>query len=239
MKRPIALFISLIFLLIFATSCIYTGPSVKGNGNVVSDIRNVGDFDKIEISRGMNVYISKGDNRKVEVKADENLQKLIEIKTENDVLIIKATQNIRSAKSKKVFVTTPHVSKIKSSSGSNVYSESKLPFEKLELSSSSGSNMNLEVSSRIIEASASSGSNIKLKGKSESFKGKASSGSNIKANKLESKTCKAKASSGSNIWITAENSLDADASSGGNVFVNGNPENKDIEKSSGGNVIFE
>ncbi len=237
MKRPIALLSSLILLFIFS-SCIYTGPSVKGNGNVVEENRKVGDFEKIEISRGMNVYISKGDNRKVVVEADENLQEIIEVRTEDDLLIIKAKQNIRNAKTKKVFVSAPHISKIKSSSGSNVYSETKLPFKKIELSSSSGSNMNLDVSSETIEASASSGSNIKIKGKTKNFMCKTSSGSNVKAEKLKSEICTAKASSGSNIWISVTESLDANVSSGSNVFVSGDPVKKNIDKSSGGNVII-
>jgi hypothetical protein len=186
----------------------------------------------------MNVYISKGDENKAVVQADENLQEVIEVKTENDVLIIRAKQNIRSAKTKKVFVTAMHLSNIESSSGSNVYSETKLLFKKMELSGSSGSNMNLEVASETIEASASSGSNLKLKGNTKNFVGATSSGSNIKAEQLESEKCQARASSGSNIWITATGEVKADASSGSNIFVFGNPGNTDIEKSSGGNVIF-
>ena len=98
--------------------------------------------------------------------------------------------------------------------------------------------MNLEVSSETIEVSCSSGSNIKLNGKTKNFSAKTSSGSNIKAEKLETENCDASASSGSNIWITAKNKIDAKVSSGSNVFVFGNPGNTDIEKSSGGNVIF-
>ena len=165
MKKLIALFSTFLFTLFIVSSCVFIGLTNKGNGNASEETRKIGDFEKIEVSRGMNVYISKGDKQNVVVKADENLQEAIEIKTENDVLIIKAIQNIRSAKEKKVFVTTPHVDGIQCSSGSNVYSETSLPFKKIKLSASSGSNMNLEVSSETIEVSCSSGSNIKLNSK--------------------------------------------------------------------------
>ena len=219
------------------SSCIFLGPSIKGNGNVVDDVRKTKEFNKIEISRGMNVYISKGEITKIVVKADENLLDAIETKIVDDVLKITATENIRSATSKKVFVTTPHLEKIKASSGSNVYSETVLFFRNLELSGSAGSNQKLEINSEAVEVSTSSGSNIDLTGKANSFKGKASSGSNIKASDLTAENCDAKASSGANIWITAKKDFSGDVSSGANIFLYGNPGTTNIEKSSGGNVI--
>jgi len=234
-KLPI---LALATIILFAiSSCIFMGPSIKGNGNVVDDVRKTKDFNKIEVSRGMNVYITQGETYKIVVKADENLLDAIETKIDGDVLIIRATENIRNATSKKVFVTVPNLEEIEASSGSNVYSETKLVFKDLKISGSSGSNVTLEINSETAESSASSGSNIKLKGNTKSFQGKASSGSNIKAEDLTSETCDTKASSGANIWITAKNSFSGDVSSGANIFLYGNPENKNIDKSSGGNVI--
>jgi len=237
-------------------ACIFLGPSIEGNGNVTEENRKSGDFDEIEVSRGMNVYISQGDITKVVVRADENLMDAIETITEDNKLIVKAKQNIRKAKSKKVFVTVPKIKEISSSSGSNVYSETKITSKNLELSTSSGSNMTMEVNVGNLESSASSGSNLKLQikaenieatassgsnifieGKTDTFKGKVSSGSNIKAEDLSSESCTAQASSGGNIWITANKELNGKVSSGGNVFYYGNAETKNIEKSSGGNVI--
>lgn len=254
--KQISILSSFMMILFIFSSCVFMGPSIKGNGNVVEEVRKTNDFNKIEVSRGMNVYISQGEFSKVLVKADENLMDAIETITDGDVLIIRATKNIRSATSKKVFITTPQIEAIKSSSGSNIFSETKLECKNLDLSTSSGSNMtlqlnaeNLEASassgsniklqtvSENVEASASSGSNIRLEGNTSAFTGKATSGSNIKAEELTSVTCEAKASGGANIWITAKNNFSGDVSSGANIFLYGNPGNTNIEKSSGGNII--
>ncbi|GAB1451269.1 head GIN domain-containing protein [Draconibacterium sp.] len=213
------------------------GPSIKGNGNVVEQTRKVKDFSKINVSRGMNVYISQGEFTKIVVKADENLLDAIETKIEGDELIIRATENIRSATSKKVYITVPNLEEIEASSGSNIFSETKLVFKNLEVSTSSGSNVTLEINSEKTDFSTSSGSNLILRGTANSFKGKASSGSNIKAEELTTENCESKASSGANIWITAKTDFSGDVSSGANIFVYGNPKNSNIEKSSGGNVL--
>jgi hypothetical protein len=237
MKQKLPALASFMMILFIFSSCVFMGPSIKGNGNVVEQTRNVKDFSKIDVSRGMNVYISQGEFTKVVVKADENLLDAIETKTDGDILIIRATENIRNATSKKVFVTVPNLEEIEASSGSNIYSETKLVFKELEVSTSSGCNVKLEIDSEKTEFSASSGSNINLSGSANSFNAKASSGSNIKAEGLTVEACEAKASSGSNIWITAKTDFSGDVSSGANIFVYGNPKNSNIEKSSGGNVI--
>lgn len=237
MKNKIRIVSVLLLSVIISTSCIFMGPTLKGNGNVVEETRKVSDFDEIEVSRGMNVYISQGENTKVVVKADDNLLDAIETNVYGDVLEIKVTKNIRHASSKKVYVTIPDISVIKASSGSNVYSENQLNTDNLELSSSSGSNIKLTIRGGKTEASSSSGSNITLKGETRSFSGKASSGSNIFAKELSSKNCNTKASSGANIWIAVETNFTGRVSSGANVYYYGNPENTEIEKSSGGNVI--
>ena len=229
--------VTLILAVFISTSCIYTGPSLRGNGNVVEENRKVGNFQEIIVSRGMNVYISQGDITKVMVKADENLLDAIETRMEGDALKITSTTNIRSATVKKVFVTIPDIESMKTSSGSNVYSESVITSKSLDLSSSAGSNLKLEVQTGKLETSVSAGSNIKLEGITDQFYGKASSGSNLKAEDLTTDNCEVKVSSGANIWITVREDLQAQATSGGNIFYYGNPEFTDIEKSSGGNVI--
>ena len=256
MKQKLSLLSFYILILFVVSSCVFSGPWVEGNGNVVEENRKTGDFNMIEVSRGINVYISQGEITKVVVKADENLMEIIETRAEGDKLIVTAKQNIRHAKSKKVYVTTPKIKEIKSSSGSNVFSETLIVSKDLELSTSSGSNMTLDVKaenldassssgsnmklhaeSENIETSASAGSNIKLEGSTNAFSGKVSSGANIRGNDLTAESCSAHASSGGNIWITVKNELEAKSSSGGNIFYFGNPESTNIEKSSGGNVI--
>lgn len=234
MKTKFALLVSL--SLLFLSSCIL-GPWKTGNGHVVEQNRKVSSFDEIKVSRGINVYISQGNEIKVVVKADENLLDVIRTEVDNHTLKITTTENIRRATSKKVYVTLPEISGISAVAGSNVFSENVLRSKSLEISGSAGSNVKLEVDAEKINASASAGSNIKLEGKAGAFTGKASSGANIKAEELSAKECNAGVSSGANLWITVSNDLDAHASSGGNIIYYGQPKSTNIESSSGGNIV--
>jgi len=126
---------------------------------------------------------------------------------------------------------------IKSSSGSNIFSEDSLKTGNLEIKSTAGSNVRLSLEAGELTISAAAGSNIFVDGNAKSVNMKASSGSNIKAGDLLTENCDAKVSSGANIWINVHKELNAKASSGGNLFYVGEPNPLRITKSSGGNII--
>ena len=146
------------------------GHQSKEMGKLLNKPEKIKDFSKIDVSRGMNVYISQGEVTKVVVKADENLLEAIETENEGEVLIIRATKNIRNATSKKIYITVPNLEEIEASSGSNIFSETKLVFRDLEVSSSSGSNVTLEINSEKTAFSSSSVQNLKCRGPTNCLK---------------------------------------------------------------------
>lgn len=230
---PIVIVAALSFLL---TSCWFMGPTVKGNGNVTEEVRQLDDFDQIKVTRGMNVYITQGSPAKVVVIADNNLHEIITTEVRGGVLTVSVNENIRWAKEKKVMVTTEKISGVETSSGSNAWSQNQIMSENLELKSSSGANLTMEVNAKRLQADCSSGANINLSGLAKEASLEASSGANLKGPDLNTSDCKMKASSGANVSSTVSGKLDANASSGGNVVYYGTPGSSEVNSSSGGNV---
>lgn len=238
MKRHQFQFIGLLAVLSFmVSSCWFLGPSVKGNGNVTKETREVGEFDQIMVSRAMNVYITQGTPASVVVIADNNLHEIIQTEVRGGVLKVYADENIRWAKEKKVMVTVSKLSAVGTSSGSNAWSQGQIMSENLELKSSSGANLTMEVNAKYLKADCSSGANIKLSGLAKEAELEGSSGANLKGEELKVDYCQMRASSGGNVSSTVNEKLEAHASSGGNVFYYGEPTSTDINSSSGGNII--
>lgn len=224
------------FLSIILSSCWFMGPSVKGNGNVTEEVRQVAEFDQIHVSRGMNVYVSQGSPAKVVVIADNNLHEVIETKVEGSVLKVYVNENIRWAKEKKVMVTVEKLSGLETSSGSNAWSQNQIMSENLEMKASSGANITMDVNAKYLKADCSSGANIKISGLAKEAELETSSGANLKGEELKAENCKMKASSGGNVSSTVNGRLEAKASSGGNVVYYGEPTETDVNTSSGGNI---
>lgn len=210
---------------------------VKGNRNVITQSRTVSsDFDEISVSHGIEVRLTISDVPSLSLEADENLHDLIITEVEDGVLRIYSEKNIWSAKSRKIYLSTSNIVKIKASSGSNVISENTISTDELEVNTSSGADVNLTVDVSNLTCNTSSGSVAKLKGATGSFNASSSSGSDIKADELTAKTCIANVSSGANISVFVTEKLDANASSGGDIKYFGDPEHVEKNSSSGGKI---
>lgn len=209
----------------------------NGNGNVVTEDREVTqDFGEVKGSRGLDVYLTKGNENKIVVEADENLLDLIETNISNGKLTITSSKNIGRAKAKKIHVTYVELSTIEASSGADVIGNSVIKSETLTLDCSSGADLEVEVFTKQLYAETSSGADIDVSGKASTLNAKASSGSDLNAKKLEVITCNAKASSGANITVNVKDNLDAKASSGGDVKYYGNPVSVTKKDGSSGSI---
>ena len=103
-------------IMIILPSC-YFGPTVHGDGNVVTEERSVDSFSGIKGSSGIKVFITQGDEESVKVIADQNLQEIIITEVIEGKLKIWTEHNIRDAKSKEVHVVFKDINYLSSSSG--------------------------------------------------------------------------------------------------------------------------
>ena len=198
---------------------------VKGNGNVTIENRTLNQpFNAIQTNQGLDVYITQGNEESILIEADENLHELIRTEVTDNELRIYLDKNIGYASSKKVIVTFKDVSKITSTSGSDLVSTNTIETDHLELNSSSGSDMKLDINTSSLNCNASSGSDLKLSGKTDTFTAKATSGSDIKAANLMAQSSHVSVNSGADITVNTSKELIANANSGGDIKYYGNPE---------------
>ena len=196
----------------------------SGNGNVVTKNRNLSDdFTGVKGSSGLDVFLEEGTENKVVVEADSNLHEFIETEVVNGVLKIRTTKNINRASAKKVYVTYTSLNVLEASSGADVIANDIVRADQLELSSSSGAELEVEIDAREVTAKTSSGADIKVSGRAKYLTADASSGSDLNARNLEANKVRAEVSSGADIVINVTESLDAKASSGGDIKYYGDP----------------
>lgn len=211
--------------------------SITGNGNINSTIRNVENFDKIQVSKGLDCEVEQGINKKVQVIADENLINGITTKVENGILVISSDYNrYKNVKSKKIKVTAPNINSLEVSSGARLITTSVLKGKSIFIKTSSAGNVNANLNFEQVIAQSSSGSNQLLAGLTLDLQSQSSSGSNLNAKLLKANTVNTQSSSGSISTIYPIEILTANASSGSNIVYVHTPKNITKEASSGGSV---
>ncbi|MDX8338082.1 head GIN domain-containing protein [Draconibacterium sp. IB214405] len=231
-------FKSFLILLMIAVTCYST--ALAGNSDE-TQIRKVKGFNAIKVSTGIDLYLTMGDAEEVKVVADDDIIDDLVTEVENGTLkIYMKRQNWfnwgNGNETRKAYVTVKELEKLSASSGSDVETTNTIEGESLEVSCSSGSDVELDVHYKNLSVDTSSGSDAKLRGKVKTLKVGASSGSDIKAKDLESAICYADASSGSDITVSVSSEIYAHASSGADVAYYGDPEIRDTDESSGGDV---
>ncbi|WP_430467797.1 head GIN domain-containing protein [Winogradskyella ouciana] len=227
-------------LSILLLSCDFSmnfGEGVDGNRNVVTQERTISnDFESIKVSQGLDLYITQSNDVSLNVEADENLHDLIMTETENGVLRIYTTENIRRAASRRINLNIVDISAIKATSGSDVYSTNTIDVDELELNCTSGADIRLDVNTTTLNCHSTSGSDIKLTGTTKTLIAEATSGSDIEASGLNAETSKVKATSGADISVNTSKELTARATSGADIRYSGSPEKVDKSDSSSGSV---
>ncbi|MEM1001588.1 MAG: head GIN domain-containing protein [Bacteroidota bacterium] len=228
---------SLVSLLFMSCIDINYGPGVDGNGNVVSTERDIPtNFNAIEVSRGLDLYLTQSNDVSLTVEADENLHDIIMTEVENNVLKVYTDGNIRRSSKQAVYLNFDNVTSIRATSGSDVYGQSTISASELNLRTTSGADMDLDVNTSKLYCEATSGSDVQLSGTTDYLSAEATSGSDIKAQKLKAQKCDARATSGADVAVNTSNELVANASSGGDIRYYGNPKKVDKSDSVSGSV---
>lgn len=226
-------------LSLFALAGAITVPALAAKPN--RQDRPVAPFNKITVSSGIDLFLVQGDKEQVSVEADDDLIDQIMTKVEDGTLQIyiknKTNWNWGFNQVRKVYVSFDDLVSLQASAGADVLAETELKLDKIDISASSGADVSLtNLTATEVHVSASSGADAEIAGTTQVLFADSSSGSDIDCGSLRATTVTAKASSGSDIIVCAIESLTANASSGGDIEYKGEPKQRNINESSGGDV---
>ncbi|QHT68747.1 DUF2807 domain-containing protein [Rhodocytophaga rosea] len=210
--------------------------TVTGNGKNTSNVRQVTDFNSIEVSGKISVNLTQGAPTKVEVKGDENLIVLIRTEVSGNQLRIYTKDKINRQTKIEVDVTVPNIESLHLSGGANIQSTNELKGEELALKTSSGSQATLALQYKNLTSDSNAGSILKLSGQVEEASFEASAGSIINAFDLNARKCSVQANAGSMTEVKVLDQISADISSGSSLTYDGEPAVRDVNASSGGMI---
>ena len=208
------------------------------SGSAREEVRKVASFSGIQVSSGINVSFTQEAQQKVVVDSDR--PEFVKTEVVGDILKIYIdNNNNRNLKFKKLSVTVsaPELSKIAVNSGANFNTLNTIKSDyfqiaatsganlkadldtkgKVELSTTSGSNVRLNVNADELEMSATSGSSATLYGKIRATTFDVSSAATVNAQDLETQKSKINASSAANIKVNATENINVTGTSGASV----------------------
>ncbi len=230
-----------IIFLATAAILINTAFAQKTIRDANAEARNVKGFHAIEVSGGIDLYLSSGDEAVAVSASDREIRDRIKTEVENGVLKIyydwKKGMSLKTFKnSMKAYVSYKTLEKLTASGGCDVNIEDAIKSEKFALSLSGGSDIKGRINGGSFVINVSGGSDADLSGAVIDLKIQASGGSDFSGNDLAAENCVIYASGGSDVEIMVNKEFYAEASGGSDVLWKGKATVKGSKASGAGKV---
>lgn len=232
------LLLSLVIML--ALNAFAQDAKVITDANATVRTLNAG-FTAVEVSSGINLYITQGNAEAIAVSATEQkYQDRIKTEVVNGVLKIyydnKGVTWKPGDRKLKAYVSCKTLQSLNTSAGSVTIVIGNIQAENFKLDVGSGSDFTGALQVKTLVTNVNSGASVKISGKADKLIIDVSSGADFKGYDLVVDFCEAKASSGAEIHVTINKELSARASSGADIKYKGTGLIRDIKTSGGGSV---
>jgi hypothetical protein len=205
---------------------------ITGSGNLETRSKDFSGFTKIEANNGFEVIVTKSSTFSVEIIADDNVHKYLDISKSGDTLKIQTESgHTWHSVTLRANITMPDINEIDLSSGALVDVTGFSFIHDFKVNLSSGSHVTGEIDVGNADFNLSSGSHITLTGSADDLEADGSSGSHFNLEDFALNHADIALSSGSHATINVGGTLDVNLSSGSHVTYSGNPALGDIDVS--------
>ncbi|MEF8811627.1 MAG: head GIN domain-containing protein [Bacteroidales bacterium] len=220
---------TVIFGFILITGLLLSEANAHVFSNDKKENREVSAFSKISMSVSGDLYLTQGDEYKLEIEGDEDLLDDIETTVKNGRLKIKHNKPFRFSwnnKKVKIYVTTKEVEELSLSGSGNIIARTPISTEDVQFNVSGSGEIKIdELEAANINASISGSGDIRLAGRNSggSLDISISGSGELHASDLRLRRAEISISGSGSCDVHVTENLEADVSGSGKVRYNGNP----------------
>ncbi len=235
LKLSLSLFVVVLFL---SNVNAQKYGKVKGDGNVISDSREVGSFEHIGVSGSFDVDLVKGKEGKIEIKIEKNLIPYLITEVKNGELKIKWKNgtSIHTKKGVHLTVYFKNINGVALSGSGDIVSKDLMKADDFDVRVSGSGDISLHLEVNNLNAKVSGSGDLDFKGSASTFEASVAGSGEIEAFGLQTNTADLKISGSGGMTLSVKNELYARVSGSGHISYKGNPSKEDIKVSGSGNV---
>jgi len=234
--------LSLSLVLLLTASCsAQWGKRVKGNGNVTTLERSVGEYEGIGLAGWFDVVLVAGEEGKLKLEGESNLLEHIITEVKNGKLSIKVEKGYNLKPSSwddgiRITVPVESVNSIALSGSGDIVGKTMIRTDNFKTAMSGSGDITLDIEASSIDAAMSGSGDITLNGSTTDFEATISGSGDIKAYGLDADNVEATVSGSADIKVTANKRLRARVSGSGDISYRGNPAKVDTKASGSGDI---
>jgi hypothetical protein len=199
------------------------GPTVQGSGNVITEGRIVDSFSRIEVEGAANIILRQGTNQMLQIEADDNIVPIITTRVRGNELEISNSRNYRSNNPVNVYITIPVVSAISIDGSGDVFGQTAIEGDQLELDIDGSGDMDLEIFYTQLFVESNGSGDFQIIGDVVDQVIRMSGSGNYDAWEMTSENCDIRISGSGDASVFASEFLKAEIRGSGNIKYYGNP----------------
>lgn len=244
-------FLMLAVLLLWNCNSENAPDCFQNAGDISRETVVVPDFTKITVYENVQLTLKQGSTQKVEVETGEYLRNEVEVTVEDGRLLLRDTNDCNFTRKyglTKVYITTPNITEIRSSTGLDIVSDGVLAFQSLSLISESfndpdagytSGEFNLELDTQSLSIVSNGISYYNLRGKTLNFSIVFASGdSRLEAEALIAENISFNHRGSNDMRISPQQSLKGTLRGTGDVVSFNRPAEVEVEQLYKGELIF-
>lgn len=235
-----ALFITLVLIILIHVGTNGQTQTIKGNGYVLTQQRETGYFNSINVSDKISVYIVQGELQPITIEADNNLFDCIKTVVRNHVLkiYIPDTVNIVKFADMNVLISMPSIFSLHAYRGSFIDGSPQIwNADNILVNAGTGSRIKLHTKTKEIQVSAQTSANIELHGSVQQLKADLKTGARLSARDLKTRIAQLTLATGARAEVEVSDRISYDLCGNARLFIHGNPQIIQSNITSGSKVI--
>ena len=175
---------NLLWLLIFLPLFSCHHRYIKGNGDVTTQSRDIGNFHGIRLEGSVDLSLIKGDKIDVEVEAEGNLQQYVETYVRDGILVVKIKDDIsfHDHNGIHVKVQCPRINSLVVAASGSIEGQGKFSTDdEMDLEILASGNLKLDVDAPSVTVSVVASGNADLSGETKNIKISSTASGNVNA----------------------------------------------------------
>jgi len=221
--------ILIIVIALLVVQCEFLEEFEKGNGEIVTERRSVGDFDGLRIAGNFEVILREGKVPLVQINTDENLLKFIDTEVEGGILRISQEKKLISTKKIRITINYLVLKDIRAMGAALIKNEETIVSENLEIGMEGAGAIDLMINSDKLTVVLSGAGVISLAGEVREQELNLMGAGKLEALDLESKECEVSVSGLGSAEVYVTEKLNAKIEGVGSIKYGGDPKDLNTE----------
>ncbi|HWF43896.1 MAG TPA: head GIN domain-containing protein [Candidatus Kapabacteria bacterium] len=211
-------------VLIALCSCHRMWPiekSIAGNGNTITEDRQIGTFTGIDLEGNYEVTLTQGPVSSLRIVTDSNLLAYIKSSIEGGKLVLTSEANLQPTKSTQVYISSPNYTSIEIQGSAEVHGATPIKSDDLTFNIAGSGSADLEIHAQKLKTDVEGSGKLTLKGDALTYTADLAGSGSVDAVAMPVETAKIDIAGSGDADVFVAKRLDADIAGSGNIRYKG------------------